>query len=212
MLSKRSCLGAFLPVVSVNKRRLTVSANVVLTTLRKKEDIEAVLTAGDGAGNPPKGYSDDSATVHVIRICCKDDQPVRIGLFYEGKYGWTVSTAELVQCHAYTPCMLVIMVPPGCKLTDICSPSRHFTTLQVFTLPKPKKNQKEVRHKVDSQLTPISPNHTAPAASPDSGEELTHQYHGEVKLGADAISPTVPWTEQVSEQSSRKANAITKKI
>ena len=172
--------------------------------LEDKEDIEAVLTASDGAGNFPRGYSDDSATVHVIRICCKDDQPVRIGLFYEGKYGWTVSTAELVQCHAYTPCMLVIMVPPGCKLTDICSPSRHFTTLQVFTLPRPKKNQKEVRYKVDSQLTQISPNHTAPAASPDSGEELTHQYRGEVKPGADAISPTVPWTEQGSEQVSRQ--------
>ena len=171
--------------------------------LEEKEDIETMLTVNNGAGNHPKEYSNDSATVHVIRICCKDDQPVRIGLFYDGKYGWTVSTAELVQCHAYTPCMLVIMVP-GCKLTDICSPSRHFTTLQVFTLPKPKKNQKEVRHKVDSQLTPISPNHTAPAASPDSCEEPMHHYHSEVKPGADAISPTVPWTEQDFEQSSHK--------
>ena len=52
--------------------------------LEDKEDIEAVLTASDGAGNFPRGYSDDSATVHVIRICCKDDQPVRIGLFMRG--------------------------------------------------------------------------------------------------------------------------------
>ena len=172
--------------------------------LEDKEDIEALLMTHDNAKHLQKGYSDDSATVHVIQICCKDDQPLRIGLFYEGKYGWTVSTAELVQCHAYTPCMLVIMVPPGCKLTDICSPSRHFTTLQVFALPSPKKSQKETRYGMDSQLTQISPNHTASVASPASGEELMHQYSCEVKPGAEAISPTAPWTEDVTEQASQQ--------
>ncbi len=73
--------------------------------LENKEEIETLLTSYDHGNHLQGGYSDDSSTVHMIQICCKDDQPLRIGLFYEGKYGWTVSTAELVQCHAYTPCI-----------------------------------------------------------------------------------------------------------
>ena len=172
--------------------------------LENKEEIEALLTSYDNEKHLQGGYSDDSATVHMMQICCKDDQPLRIGLFYEGKYGWTVSTAELVQCHAYTPCILVIMVPPGCKLTDVCSPSRHFTTLQVFVLPSPKVSQRETRSGTASQPTQISPNHTASLASPASGEEFTHQYSCPVKPGADAISPTVTWTEAAIEQTSPK--------
>ena len=44
----------------------------------------------------------------------------------------TVSAAKLVQCHAYTPCILVMMRPSGFKLTDVCSRGRHFTALRQF--------------------------------------------------------------------------------
>ena len=93
--------------------------------LVNKEDVDAALEAQIDHDSTVLGELDSIATIHVVQVCCCDDQPVRIGLFCEGKYGWTVSTAELVQCHAYTPCILVRMIPSGFKLTDVCSPSRH---------------------------------------------------------------------------------------
>ena len=127
-----------------------------------------------------------------------------MGLFCEGKYGWTVSTAELVQYHAYTPCILLIMVPPGCKLTDVCSVSRHCTTLQVIVLPNPKRSRCEAPGETDSQLTQISPNRTASPASPEGVERYTQQSLAPIKPGTEAISPTAIWTEVASEQTTSK--------
>ena len=178
-----------------------------ISHLENKEEIEALLTSNSNGEHHKELRSDDSVTVHVMQICCKDDQPLRMGLFYEGKYGWTVSTAELVQCHAYTPCTLVIMVPPGCKLTDVCSPGRHLTTLQVFVLPSSKITQKETLSGTTSQLTQISPNHAASVASQASGEEPVHQYSCPVKSRAGAISPTAPWTDAaIGQTSSQEEN------
>ena len=135
--------------------------------LESKEEIEVVIDSHSDKKQCLNRDVEGSATVHIVKVQCDDDQPVRMGLFCEGKYGWTVSTAELVQCHAYTPCILVIMVPPGCKLADVCSPRRHFTTLQVIPLPNPNKSRCETSGATVSQLTQISPNRTAVPVSPD---------------------------------------------
>ena len=127
-----------------------------ISYLENKDDIEMLLTSGEDASSAQGRSSIDSPTVHIIQICCKDDQPLLMGLFYEGKYGWTISTAELVQCHAYTPCTLVIMTPPGCKLTDICTPNRHYTTLRVFTLPGRKTCQQNPLSETESLPTQLS--------------------------------------------------------
>ena len=178
-----------------------------ISHLENKEEIETLLTSCNNGEHHKELRSDDSATVHVMQVCCKDDQPLRLGLFYEGKYGWTVSTAELVQCHAYTPCTLVIMVPPGCKLTDVCSPGRHLTTLQVFVLPSSKIAQKDTPNSIVSQLTQISPNHTASVASQASGEDPTPQYSCPVKPSTCVISPTAPWTDAAIGQESSQGES-----
>ena len=141
-------------------------------------------------------------------MCCGDDQPVRIGLFYEGKYGWTVSTAELIQCHAYTPCILVMMVPSGFKLTDVCSPSRHFKSLRVFDVVNSSANSRGPQHKIpstgQSQLTPISPNRTVAPTSRENAEELSQRSLVSTETKSDAISPTAVWTEVAREDATSK--------
>ncbi len=94
------------------------------------------------------------------------------------------------------------MIPPGRKLSDVCSPSRHFTTLRVVTLPSKKTSQRDTPRETASQPTQVSPNHTASSASPASDEGYTHQYSSPVKPGTGAINPTVPWTEVAIEQTS----------
>ena len=176
--------------------------------LEKQEDVEAALEAQTDQSPSTLGDLNSTPTVHVVQMCCGDDQPVRIGLFYEGKYGWTVSTAELIQCHAYTPCILVTMVPSGFKLTDVCSPSRHFKTLRVFNVVNSSANSRGPQHKIpstgQSQLTPISPNRTVAPTSLENAEELSQRSLVSTKTKIDAISPTAVWTEVACEDATSK--------
>ena len=45
----------------------------------------------------------ETAAIHIIKACCNDEQTLQIGFFHEGKYGWTVSTSELVLVPWVTP-------------------------------------------------------------------------------------------------------------
>ena len=176
--------------------------------LENKEDVEAALEAQTDQKPSTLGDLNSTSTVHVVQMCCCDDQPVRIGLFCEGKYGWTVSTAELIQCHAYTPCILVMMIPSGFKLTDVCSPSRHFKALRVFSVANSSANSRGLQRKTpstgNSQLTQISPNRTVTPTSPEDAEELSQRSLASTKTKVDAISPTAVWTEVACEEATSK--------
>ena len=176
--------------------------------LENKEDVEAALEAQTDQSPSTLCDLNSTPTVHVVQICCGDDQPVRIGLFYEGKYGWTVSAAELIQCHAYTPCILVMMVPSGFKFTDVCSPSRHFKSLRVFNVVNSSANSRGPQHKIpstgQSQLTPISPNRTVTQTSRENAEELSQRSLVSTKTKSNAISPTAVWTEVAREDATSK--------
>ena len=170
--------------------------------LENKDDIEMLLTSREGTNFAQAGCNIDSPMVHVIQVCCKDDQPLLMGLFYEGKYGWTISTAELVQCHAYTPCTLVMMTPPGCKLADICTPNRHYTTLRVFTLPCKRTRAQNPLDETESLPTQLSPNRTASLVSPSASEKYMHEHGSPDKPDTQEISPTVPWTDTLGQHTS----------
>ena len=176
-----------------------------ISYLENKDDIEMLLTSREGTNSAQGRCNIDSPMVHVIQVCCKDDQPLLMGLFYEGKYGWTISTAELVQCHAYTPCTLVMMTPPGCKLADICTPNRHYTTLRVFTLPCKKTRQQSPLDETESLPTQLSPNRTASLVSPAVSEKYIHEHGSPDKPGTEEISPTAPWTDTLGQHTSHQS-------
>ena len=172
--------------------------------LENKEDIEMLLTSGEDAISSQGRSSIESPTVHIIQICCRDDQPLQMGLFYEGKYGWTISTAELVQCHAYTPCTLVIMTPPGYKLADICTPSRHYTTRKVFARPGRRNCQQDPLSGAESFPTQLSPNRTASLVSPPASERYLQEHSSHDKPGIGEISSTAPWTDTLGQSTSQQ--------
>ena len=161
------------------------------------EDSDEILNTLSGQkGNSlirDETYSETIA-IHIVKVCCSDDHPVQIGLFHEGKYGWTISTSELVQCYAYTPCTLIVMTPPGRRLSDICTPSRHYTVQKVIAIPTVKKLCRVDRSDVDSTLTPLGPNHTAATASPSAKECYSQDHNRPIGPCSVEISPTVPWT------------------
>ena len=171
-----------------------------ISYLENKNDIEMHLSSGEDVVPSQERINIEPPAIHIIQICCSDDQPLQMGLFYERKYGWTISTAELAQSHAYTPCTLVMMTPPGYKLADICTPSRHYTTRKVFALPGRKNCQQDPKSDAESLPTQLSPNRTASLVSPPASESYSQERSGFDKPGVGEISPTAPWTN-VQEKS-----------
>ena len=91
--------------------------------------------------NPP--ISDDlghnTPVLYILRVFSRDATPINVGKIIAGRKGLIVSNTELLKIHAYTMCMLAILLPTGIKLEMVCMPSRHIEILakiSVHPLPK----------------------------------------------------------------------------
>ena len=67
-----------------------------------------------------------SVTLYVLSIHCTDQAPLSIGRVMPRRNGCAVSTTELLKCHAFTECLLLVMLPKGIRIEGICTPKRHF--------------------------------------------------------------------------------------
>lgn len=70
----------------------------------------------------------------VATVQCEDIQSLKRTLFVEGRYGWTVSTSERLQCYAYSLCTLLLFVPSGCRVNEICSPYSRVAVKKVIPI------------------------------------------------------------------------------
>ena len=77
---------------------------------------------------------DDCQRLCVATIHCLTEQSLKVGFFFKGRYGWTISTSERLQCYAYTACTIILVLPVGYKIEDICSPVEHISIQKVFPL------------------------------------------------------------------------------
>ena len=78
--------------------------------------------------------SDDCQRLCIATVRCLSEQSLKVGLFFKGKYGWTVSTSERLQCYAYTACTIILVLPGGYRIEDICSPADHISVQKIFSL------------------------------------------------------------------------------
>ena len=78
--------------------------------------------------------SDDCQRLCIATVHCLSEQSLKVGFFFKGKYGWTVSTSERLQCYAYTACTIILVLPGGYRIEDICSPAEHISVQKVFSL------------------------------------------------------------------------------
>ena len=77
----------------------------------------------------PRGIGENtnhSVTLYVLSIHCTDQAPLSIGRVMPRRNGCAVSTTELLKCHAFTECLLLVMLPKGIRIEGICTPKRHF--------------------------------------------------------------------------------------
>ena len=124
---------------------------------------------------------------------------MKVGLFFKGKYGWTVSTSERLQCYAYTACTIILFLPGGYKIEDICSPTEHISIQKVFSLD----DRQLCRNGDDKQgvssgpitSTPLGSNPLHLLGSTQASDAQHSQKCMASKItGAEGeMSPTLPW-------------------
>ena len=110
--------------------------------------------------NEPSNLSDvhcQSVVLYVLKIVCTDHAPLNVGRIVSGRRGSFVSTTELLRCHAYTECLLFVVLPKGIRIEGLCSPRRHYEV--VLRIPIRSKEIDSREHE-PGLLTPLGVNHT----------------------------------------------------
>ena len=163
---------------------------------------------------------DDCQRLCIATVRCLSEQSLKVGLFFKGKFGWTVSTSERLQCYAYTACTIIMVLPVGYRIEDICSPAEHIIVQKVFSLD----DKQQSKHDHDIQevglgpvaVTPLGSNPLQILGSTQASDAPQSQKSGLPKInGAEGeMSPTLPWPKQdlqsgqADDQNSRFSDRI----
>ena len=157
-----------------------------LNKMKNYSDIVSEIENSTNKSAPSVKDAAEMLCLQVLRINCSDEQPVRIGFFHQGKKGWNVCTSELLQCHAYTDCTVIILTPAGYKLSDVCSPLRHISVCKTIVFPKGNLDRPE--DKTIQVSVGIDPSVGTAMSQPYTQATLAKKKQGEA-----TPSPTAPW-------------------
>ena len=102
-------------------------------------------------------HSNHSGTLYVLSIQCTDHVPLSIGKVLPRRNGCAVSTTELLKCHAFTECLLLVILPKGIRIDGICTPKRHFDIVVRTPIVSQRESEK---NGCPSPLTPLGHNAT----------------------------------------------------
>ena len=101
--------------------------------------------------------SSHSVILYVLSVQCTDQVPLNIGRIMTRRNGCIVSTTELLRCHAFTECLLFVMLPKGIRIERFCTPKRHFEVVLRVPIRSPKEKS---THEHVSPLTSLGNNPT----------------------------------------------------
>lgn len=125
---------------------------------------------------------------------------MKVGLFIKGRYGWIVSTSERLQCYAYTACTIILVLPEGYKIEDVCSPVGHISIRKVVPL-EDKQTLKDGDYKQSVDAAPVTA--TPLGSNPlhlRSNTQLSDAVHSQRCVPSQVVdadrgmSPTLPWS------------------
>ena len=108
-------------------------------------------------------FASHSAVLYGLSVQSTDHVPLNIGRILTRRNGCVVSTTELLRCHAYTECLLLVILPKGIRVDSFCTPKRHFEI--VFRIPIRSPTERPTNEQT-SPLTSIGEN---PMLSLDQG-------------------------------------------
>ena len=136
-------------------------------------------------------------TLYCLEVLQDKQEPLKIGRFLFSKGQFFASTTESLLCHAFSPCTVVLVVPKGSTIDQVCGPRDSYDTIGRIPL----KNESKPKMK-DVYAGPInsSEGHGTGVGGDNQCPTPTCSYVDARNCGKGiqsppvAISPTLPWT------------------
>lgn len=72
----------------------------------------------------------DSAIICIAEVLQDKQEPSRVGRSVLSKGDYFASTSETLQCHAYTTCLIALVVPKGCTIDQVHAPRDAYKVLK----------------------------------------------------------------------------------
>ena len=140
-----------------------------------------------------------SVVLYVHSVHCTDHVPLNIGRILTRRNGCIVSTTELLRCHAFTECLLLVMLPKGIRVDSFCTPKRHFEIVLRIPIRSPTERPANV------QISPLTSLGENPTQSLDQesagGPDKSGFAGGDRHSGASADSPIDDGSTELKNES-----------
>ena len=131
-------------------------------------------------------FASHSVVLYGLSVQSTDHVPLNIGRILTRRNGCFVSTTELLRCHAYTECLLLVMLPKGIRVDSFCTPKRHFEI--VFRIPIRSPTERPTNEQT-SPLTSIGENPMLSLDQGSVGHPDAGLASGDSHVGASDDSP-----------------------
>ena len=132
-------------------------------------------------------FASHSVVLYGLSVHCTDHVPLNIGRILTRRNGCIVSTTELLRCHGFTECLLLVMLPRGIRVDSFCTPRRHFEIVLRIPIRSP------TERPANEQISPLTSIGENPMLSLDQGSvgcpDKSGLASGDSHVGASDDSP-----------------------
>ena len=99
-----------------------------------KEHIERVANELDSPKVPAVEHRSEVHVLYILEVEGDGVQCLNVGCVIKANERLTISNAEILQCHTFTKCILVVVVPPGFTVSDLCTPPESYRVCSFHSL------------------------------------------------------------------------------
>ena len=140
----------------------------------------------------------DTAVLHILEVLQDKQEPLKIGRFLHSRNQFFASTSEILLCHAFTACMIAVVVPKGSTIDQVCGPRDSYDVLKRILLPSRPAHESvatkcDSPQVVNSALAPKALKGESDKSRPPS--YVTRQEPVVKVQPLVAVSTTLPWTK-----------------
>ena len=99
-----------------------------------KEHIEKVASKLDNPKVPAVEHRSEVHVLYILEVEGDGVQCLNVGCVIRANERLTISNAEILQCHTFTKCILITIVPPGFTVSDLCTPPESYRVRSFHSL------------------------------------------------------------------------------
>ena len=168
--------------------------------------IEAAVTEATLPKVPATESRSMTPVLYILEVEGDGAQCLNVGCVLKVNERVTISSAEILQCHTFTKCLLCTVVPPGFTIGDLCTPRESYHVHSYFSLGESvEKNRQDGSSQAYTGVSAIEPHPTreqSTVSQSNSGMDCSasEQNQQAAKSSNEQLTPTLPWTAKPIDQ------------